>query len=226
MAITTIKIDARAGLKKLKQLGSELSKQQIRNITSMSLNKAITSSKTEAKKSITDLYNLKSSYVDKKLFSLKASKYNLTAQLNADHKPVSLASFPLKFKSITIAYNLNSKKGRSKGNAVKRSVGQVSVQIFKDGPYKTINTAFAPGVVKSRDPGVIQATTPAIFARGKRGKPDFQFGKSRYPIDTLSSVSVATAALNDKNKPRIEKKANEVLTNEFSRLMKNALNKL
>jgi hypothetical protein len=223
-----IKIDAKPAFQKLKELSNQLSKQKIASIATMSLNRAAKSARTEAKRSIAAIYNIKPSLVDNSdtrrgLSILPATKSTLTAEVKAGHKPIALSNFPVKFQSKTIAYNLSSKPGKSKGKAVKRSIGEVFVAI-KKGDYKAINTAFVPGVVKHT--GGSQITTPAIFARGKRGKPTFSFGKSRYPIDTLSSVSVYSAVLNDGVNEKMKKKADDVLNAEIERNIKRLIQKL
>jgi hypothetical protein len=204
IAIKVKKLDT----KELDTLKKQLSKSQVANATRMALNDSIRKGKTETKRSITEMYNIKPSLIDysdrKKGLSTKlATKSNLSAEVDAGHIPISLSEANPQFKSVVVASQVKYKNGKAKkGKNVKRSVGQISIEIIK-GQRKIISSAFAIGIGTNATTGK-QFTTPAIFARGKRGKPTFQFGKSRYPIDSLSTVSIATATLNVKAKEKVQ----------------------
>lgn len=225
---TSIHIDTRDAIKKIEAIQKKFSKQQLASVARISLNTAARKGKTEFRKSISELYNIKPSSINdadkKKGLSLKlATNSNLSAEVDAGHKPLSLANFPVKFKSITLGNRVKVKDGKfTKGKAIKRSIGQISVSILSN-KSKIIPSAFIPGIVKH---STGQIATPAIFARGKRGKPNFSFSKKRYPIDTISSVSIATAALNKKERQRIENAANESLSKETDRQINRLLNQL
>jgi hypothetical protein len=49
-------------------------------------------------------------------------------------------------------------------------------------------------VGKGEGNGRISIGGALVFARGKQGKPGFEFAKPRLPIGAINSVSVASAA--------------------------------
>jgi len=226
-----IHIDTRDADRKLKELSGKLSQKQIIVVTRMSMNRAIKKGKTEIKKSILSLYNIKSSRIDdsnrKKGLSVKLSQgNNLSAEVDAGHVPVNLSETKVKFKGVEVARGISFKNGQlKKGRSYKRSISTIAVQVLKAGPIKTINSAFTIGIATHYKTGN-QFTTPAVFARGKRGKPDFKFGKSRYPIDSLSTVSVATAAFNTKAQEMVQPVVSEMYETEMVRNMNRLINSL
>lgn len=220
-----IKLDIKDGMHELDKLMKKLSSKQITDAARMALNEAARKGKVEVKNAITSIYNIKPSRITdsnkKKGLSIKhATNKNLTAEIDAGHTPTQLSDANPKFKSIAIAQSVKFKDGKaSKGKLNKRSASQISVEIVK-GQRKTLATAFIPGRVTQ---GSTQTLTPLIFARGKKGKPTFKFGKSRYPIDTLSSISVATAATNvnakEKYQPVVEAYMNKRFVHHIQRMV-------
>lgn len=226
-----IKIDVRKeSTKALNDLKKQLSKQQVASATRMALNDSIRKGKTETKRSISAIYNIKPSRIDdrdkKKGLSTKlATNTNLSAEVDAGHVPINLSEANPKFKGVTVATSVKHKKGKaSKGKNIKRSTGQISIEVIR-GQRKIISSAFTIGIATHAKTGK-QFTTSAIFARGKRGKPTFAFGKKRYPIDSLSTVSVATAALNVRAKEKVQPIVSAFYQNSMERQLQRQLKKI
>jgi hypothetical protein len=219
-----IHVDTREADKKLKALSKQLSAKQIISVTRMSMNRAVKKGKTEIKRSILGLYNIKSSRIDnsdrKKGLSVKLAQGNkLSAEVDAGHTPVNLSETKVKFKGVEVARGVSFKNGKAaKGKSYKRSVSSIAVQVLKAGPMKIVSTAFTIGIATSKKGN--QFTTPAIFARGTRGKPAFQFGKKRLPIGSLSTVSVATASLNVRAQQHVQPVVSKMYEDEMQRNMK------
>lgn len=161
----------------------------------MAMNEAVRKGKTEIKRSITDLYNIKASKVTdsnkNKGLSLKlATNKNLRAEVDAGHIPINVSNFKIKdlkvesSRDFAFASNVKSKKTKTvKLAKVFRNAG-VEVEI-KKGEKKVLATAFR-----------IEKFGNAVFARGKKQKLGFAFAKPRMPIDSISTISIATAAQN------------------------------
>jgi hypothetical protein len=221
-----IKIDLRDGMHVLNELMKKLSPKQIADASRMALNEAARKGKTEVKNAILSVYNIKPSRITdsnrKKGLSIKpATNRDLTAEIDAGHLPTQLADANIKFKGTAIAQGIKIKDGKvKKGNFSKRSKSSVSVEV-KKGDRKTLGSAFVPGTATA---GGTQMLTPLIFSRGKKGKPTFQFAKPRYPIDTLSSISVATAATNvnakDKYEPTVRAYMQQRFVHHIQRMIK------
>jgi hypothetical protein len=217
-----IQIDAREANAELERLKNKLSPGKIASATRMALNESIRKGKTQISKAVREVYNIKPSLLNdpnkKKGLSLKlASNNNLSAEVDAGHTPLGLENMAPQYSGTTVANKINFKNGKAKkGGAIKRSTGQISIEVIK-GQRKTLGSAFAPGLVK----GGSQATNK-LFARGKKGKPGFEFAKPRNPIDTISSISVATAAMNSKSAEKYDKTVQETLTNRSIHHLKRA----
>lgn len=216
--------------KEIDNLKKRLSKSKIASATRMALNDSIRKGKTETKRAIVGIYNFKPSRIDdrdrKKGLSLKlATNSNLSAEVDAGHVPINLSEASPKYKGITVANQVKYKKGKAqKGKAFKRSTGQISVEVLK-GQRKVIGSAFTIGIGTNAKSGN-QFATSAIFARGKRGKPKFSFGKKRYPIDSLSMPSVATAALNVHAKEKVQPIVTEFYQKSMQRQLERQLEKV
>jgi hypothetical protein len=226
-----IKIDVRKqDIEGLKDLKKQLSKPQVASATRMALNDSIRKGKTETKKAITAIYNIKPSRIDdsskKKGLSLKlATNSSLSAEVDAGHVPVNLSETKVSYKGVVVAMQVKYKNGQAKkGKSFKRSTSAISVQVRKDEGAKVINTAFTIGSATHAKTGN-QFATSAIFARGKKGKPVFSFGKSRYPIDSLSTVSVATAALNVKAKEKVQPVVSAFYKKDIQKQMQRLIDK-
>lgn len=225
-------IDTKQADATMDKFRKSLSVEQIAKASRMALNDSIRKGKVEMRKAITSVYNLKAATVNninsKKGLSVKLStNKKLEAVVNAGHQPVNLSSLSVKFKSKQIGSQISyQKNGKQKRTAAKRSIGVISVEVLKGAGYKPINTAFSPGVVSV--PGKSQAFTKAIFARGKKGSPTFMFGKDRMPIDSITSVSVATAAYNTTAQqqviPTISATYEKELTRQLNRLVNETSN--
>jgi hypothetical protein len=222
-----IKVDVRQANRELEKLKKQVSSKQVASATKMALNDGVRKGKTEVKKSISSLYNISSSRIDdgnkKKGLSLKlATNDHLMAEVDAGHIPVNLSEASAKFKGETVATKVSFRGGKAKkGKAIKRSLGKISVEVIK-GERKELETAFTIGRATHAATGQ-QFTTTAIFARGKKGKPDFKFGKSRLPIDSMSTVSVATAALNTDAQTKVQPIVNQHVTNRMIHHLKRAI---
>lgn len=194
-----IKIEANEEL--FNQATQKLSPSQIAGAMRMAINESLTKGRTMVRRSLQDAYNIKTARVndEKKGLSLKkATNKDLTGQINASHTPIAIKDMNPKFKGVAIAQQVSFKNGRAKkGKILRRSTSQISIEVIK-GQRKTIDSAFTIARGTNASNGQ-QFGTPAIFARGKRGKPDFKFSKSRLPIDSLSTVSVGTAATNKRS---------------------------
>ncbi len=201
------------------RMKDKLSAGKIKRALRMALNDAVIKGKTMVRRSITEVYNIKAARVNdnnsrKGLSLKKATDSDLSAQINAGHTPLKLADMDPKYSGSVIAQQVSFRGGSSrKGKTVKRSTSAISVEVIK-GQRKTIASAFTIGVAKNAATGQQFATT-AIFARGKRGKPGFEFAKPRMPIDTISSVSVGTAATNTKSVEKYQDELNHYANKRF-----------
>lgn len=169
---------------------------QIDVATRMALNEAVKKGKTEVKKSITEVYNIKPGSITdsnrKKGLSIKsATNKNLRAEVDAGHTPVNIGSLS-KVKQVkqevgqNVAFASNVKTKKTKTVKLARIFKGGGIQFeLKKGSVKTLPSAFRVGKLNN-----------AVFARGKKKKIGFQFDKPRMPIDSVSTISVATAALN------------------------------
>ncbi|MGZ5302527.1 MAG: hypothetical protein ACXWDO_00295, partial [Bacteroidia bacterium] len=184
-------------------------------------------------KSILSLYNIKSSRIDdrdaKKGLSVKlATGSKLSAEVDAGHIPVNLVNVAgIKTtreevgRKVSFASSIKTRKTRSvKGGKVYRTA--ISVEITK-GTRTTLRTAFIVNKFKSQGGSTVNIAGGAIFARGKRGKPTFEHGRSRMPIDSLSTVSVSTAANNTKAQENVMPVVSSVYVKELERQLKRRL---
>lgn len=207
-----ITIDTKEAISKLDNLRQQLSEAQISASMRMAMNDATRWGKTRVKDAIREVYNIKSQRITdnspkKGLSILLATNSNLTAKINAGHIPANLSS---------IQGTRLTKKG-------------VSVEV-KKGQRKPIQSAFRLFTQKGAKGAVsfqAEGSKAVIFARGKYGKPSFIFQKARKPIASMSSVSVATAALNTNAIKRYEPKVSQYyekrLIHQLERAIDNAV---
>lgn len=194
-----IRISLQQAIREISKAEKEFGEQKVHAAVRQALNEGIRKGRTEVRRSIQSLYNIKASRINdsdkRKGLSLRlATNKNLEADLDAGHVPITLSDTSVSYKGDVVAVSFKRNKSGKITNKknIKRSTGIITVEIIK-GQSKTIPSAFTIGV--SSGATGIQSATSAIFARGKRGKPDFQFGKDRLPIDVISTVSVATAVI-------------------------------
>lgn len=162
----------------------------------MAMNEAVRKGRTEVKKSITEFYNIKPGTVTdsnkKKGLSLKlATDKNLRAEVDAGHVPINISSLSkvkdLKVESareFAFATNVKTKKTKVVKLARIFKGGGIQVEV-KKGEKKVLPSAFR-----------VEKFNNAVFARGKKNKIGFAFAKPRMPIDSISTLSIATAAQN------------------------------
>lgn len=195
-----------------------LSSSQIATAMRMAINEGLVKGRTEVRRGTQEIYNFKASILNDRQTGLqikKATNDHLSGEIGVGHKPISIKEANPQFKAVTIGQRFSrGKNGKVRaGAAIKRSVGQITVEVIK-GKRKAINTAFAPGRATNSKTGQ-QSFTTAIFARGMRGKPGFKFGKGRMPIDSITTVSPGTAATNDRSLKRYEGAVNDYAQKRF-----------
>ena len=204
--MNNIEIDARDAISKLKHLQSQLTQREVASATRIAMNDATRWGKTRVKDAIRTQYNLKPGRITdsnpKKGLSLSlATTDNLTARIKAGHTPANLGSFT----------GTRFPKGRG-----------VSIEI-KRGQRKTIASGFRLKVSSGVQGASGTGDKAVAFARGRYGKPGFQFGKARKPISALSSISVATAAANTnaikKYEPAVSQRFQEQLVRQLNRMI-------
>lgn len=212
-----MQVKVEANTEVLTRAKEKLSSMQIITAMRMAINEGLTKGKTLVRRGTQETYNIKTAVLndDKKgIFVKRATNASLTGYINASHIPLSLKEADPKFQGATIAQHVKIKNGKArKGKTIKRSVSFVSVEVIK-GQRKILGSAFVPGVVTHGTSGM-QFGTTAIFARGKRGKPGFQFAKPRYPIDSLSTVSPGTATTNKRSLDIYNQPVNEYAQQRF-----------
>ncbi len=173
--------------------------------TRMAMNDAAKYGRTRVKDAIRDIYTMKPSRIldsneERGLKFRPASNNNLVAKITAGHRPANLASF---------TGNRFNKRG-------------ISVQI-KKGSNKQIGSVFKLKASKGISGAAAVGNTSVAFARGLYGKPKFQFKRERKPINTLTSVSTATAALNskaiEKYEPIVSQRYQQELVRQLKRLL-------
>jgi hypothetical protein len=228
-----IKVDISKATKELKKLKKKLSHKEVAIATRMALNESIRKGRTEVKEAILAVYNLKSSRIldadRKKGLSLRlAQGNNLSAELDAGHVPANLASFN-NVKQVqqevgqNIAFASKLKSRKTKVVKLARIFQGAGIQVeVKKGTTKIISSAFTLGsFTNAKSKQTVAIPGKAIFARGKKGKPTFKFAKPRMPIDSISAVSVATAAQNvnaqDKYAPVVEQHLNVRMLHHLKR---------
>src|SRR3954462_12715733 len=106
-----IRVETKKATDNLKHLKDQLSQKEIAKATRMAINDSIRKGKTQVKSAITEIYNIKSSRIidadRKKGLSVKAATdSNLTGELIAGHKPVSLSETKVSFKGKTVAQQI------------------------------------------------------------------------------------------------------------------------
>ena len=201
------------------RMKEKLSESQIKQALRMSLNDAVVKGRTMVRRSVQEAYNIKASRFSesdgKKGLSLKkATNDSLSSQINAGHIPLPLSDMSPKYSGSAVAQQVKYSKGKARaGKTIKRSTSPITVEVIK-GQRKVIGSAFTIGIGKHNSTGQQFATT-AIFARGKKGKPGFEFSKPRYPIDSISSVSIGTAATNTKSLTKYDNELNEYASKRF-----------
>jgi hypothetical protein len=212
-----MQVKVEANTEVLTRAKEKLSSMQIVVAMRMAINEGLTKGRTLVRRGTQETYNIKTSVLNdekKGIFIKRATKSNLTGYINASHKPLSLKEADPKFQGNTIAQHVTFKNGKArKGKAIKRSVSFVTVEVIK-GRRKVLGSAFVPGVVSHGTSGM-QFGTTAIFARGKKGKPGFQFAKPRYPIDSLSTVSTGTATTNKRSLDIYNQPVNDYVQQRF-----------
>lgn len=225
-----IQISVGPAAERLKKLRRDLSDNEVKTAAKLALNDAARTGKTLVRKGIMDVYNIKRSRIEdsnrKKGLSIAfANNNHLEAKVNAGHIPVNLINIDGN-KTETRSYTELKKsvkwKGRKgskqrevklkKKGAVVKGAG-ISVEVVK-GERKLINSAFTIGrfTKKGRSYSI---PGKAVFARGKRQKVGFSFGKERMPIDAMGNISVAAAATNIKTAPKYQDKVNETAGKRF-----------
>ena len=221
----------------LKPLLEQLKPSQIATVQTMALNRAVKKGRTEIKRAIQAVYTFSSSQIDNKdpdkgLSVRIATKNNLEAVVVAGHKPRNLSAGTIKFKSVIVGHtfqrasSLKTKKEKTFRQAVKTQFIEAEVTKGK----KTIfQSAFVLGVNKGQKGASKVGENKAIFARGKHNKGvGFAFaGKmnnASKPIDSIKTLSMATAAQNAGVENTYAPLVQDFATNEFERLIKARIN--
>jgi hypothetical protein len=216
--------------KAIKEAEQQYSRSKVAGAIRMALNDTARTGKVAVRKSIQDLFNIKNSRINdtnpKKGLSVSfATNNKLEAEIRAGHIPVNLINITgvkLEAQQTGQEFSYASTIKRRKTKAVKGkktySGRGISLEIFK-GDRKNIPTAFTVGKFRHFKSGsAVSIPSTAVFARGQKGKPGFQFGKARMPIDSLSTVSIGTASINSKAQDKYGDKVN---TYCLQRLLKN-----
>lgn len=185
----------------------------------MAINDGARRGRVMVRKGIQDVYNIKSARINdpnkKKGLSVQfAQSGNLKATISAGWMPVNLVNVQgskleasqvgseIAFSS-RIRYNKKTGAvipGRTTSRRIRKiySGGGISVEIRK-GSRKTISSAFTIGRFHHYKTGAsVSIPGGAVFARGKKGTPAFQFGKKRMPIDSIATISVHRASVDSK----------------------------
>lgn len=211
-----------------KRAKEKLSPSQIAGAMRMAMNDSVRKGRTMVRRAVQSGYNIQANVINdkspKKGLSIKfASGRDLSAEIRAGHTPLSIKDANPRFTGVQVASKVSYKGGKAKkGKALRRSTSQISIEIIK-GQRKTLASAFTIGVGQHNG-GTGQFGTGQIFARGKKGKPGFVFAKPRYSIDSISTISVATAAANDRSLdqygPEVNQHAQQRFIHHIERLIK------
>lgn len=196
-----IQVDQK-GFEKLKK---QLSKSETEKAMRMAVNDAALRGRTLIRSSISEVYNIKNSRIndparEKGLSVKKATNSDLRSMVYAGHIPVNLINISgVKLESAEVSQSFRYTKGAKrkliKGKRNFRG-GGISLEIVK-GERKKINSAFVIGKFRHYRGGKsVSIPSSAVFARGQKGKVGFEFAKPRMPIDSISTISIATAATN------------------------------
>lgn len=216
--------------KAIKEAERQYSPSKVAGAVRMALNDTARTGKVAVRKAVQDLYNIKNTRINdtnpkKGLTVSFATNKKLEAEIRAGHIPVNLINIigvKLEAQQVGQEFSFASTIKRRKTKVVKGKKlygGRgISLEIFK-GDRKNIPTAFTVGKFRHYKSGsAVSIPSTAVFARGKKGSPRFEFGKQRMPIDSLSTVSVMTAATNSKAQDKYGDKVNSYC---LDRLIKN-----
>lgn len=150
-------------------LQGQVSNSRIETAARMALNDTLRWSRTQIRRSIQETHNIKPARLND-----KSSKKGLVA---------ILASNTILEGKITAGHQPISLLSM---NGVRKTKAGVSVEVIK-GIRKLLPGAF-----------MLTKFGRLVFERGQYKKAGFQFSKDRNPIDSIKTVSVATAAMNAK----------------------------
>lgn len=181
-----IQVDVSQAVKALKY-NFPLSTEAQRNIAiSRAINRSINMGKTSADREIRKVFNMKKADIMGKLKVSKSYPSKLTAKVNADYKPLSIARF------VVNAGGLSSPDPDV----------LVEVEIRK-GFIKTLPR----GNFWRRNPNGLN---PLVFFRGKYSGNTQVQSKQRYPMQVTRTASVGGAGVNDQVQQAMSKRIEEV----------------
>lgn len=210
-------------------LTRNLSASQVMRTQQMVINRAAKKGRTEIRKAIQTRYTFPTNeiYNTDPLKGLNvelATGNNPEAKVLAGHIPRNLSANTIRFKSMTVGHrfatasNIKTRKQRTFREAIKKYY--VESEIVK-GQKTVFHSAFMLGVRHGKKGTDNTSSRKTIFARGKRGSTAFKFSTdfARKPIDSISGMSIATAA----NNTRIQQMFGDVTTdfarNEYRRML-------
>lgn len=207
----------------LRRLAEGLSDKQLRVADTRAINVAIRKANTQYRREIRDQYNL--TYADTKGIPVptRATYSTLEGSLAGNTKPISLSRFNARFFGRYSVSSIKSKKGKLQqtGRAkAKRDGGKSGVEFeIHRGQKKRLPSAF---MIDSNKGGL----SMQVWARGKYSGNTFNWGRPRYPIEALKTVSPFGAMTREAIRDEIEVTAMDDMAKEFARQVELALNKI
>lgn len=164
----------------LDNVRKKLDPQIARRAIVRSLDRTVSSAKTEASSTLRDKYNIKKSDLDPKMSVMKASHTNLAAYLTLTGEPISL----MRFNPVQVRGGIRTfiKQGMAQSRTRGRATGGVRIEIIKS-KTKTRRRAFM---------GIGKHGVPLVFERIKGSKSPERFYKSGKPKEKLRALKVVT----------------------------------
>jgi hypothetical protein len=222
-----IKIDTRLATTALAELTAQLTASEVRKANARAINHTLAKARTAASQEIRSVYNMKAADAKKAMSIRKANVNEQYGELKASSSTTPLSRFnprqttPSGVTTSRTAQGWKSSKGRPR----KTNTG-VTVSIFK-GKRVRLPSAFM--VFSAGIKGVVMARgryQDQAFAfrrgRGSRLKPT----GSDTPISSLQSVSVFSAAINDKVQQRMSPKIGSDFTERMAHELRFMISKL
>lgn len=202
----SINIDVKDATSKLNRLGKQLSKSVVNTALSRTINRTLTTGRTQASRDIRSNYRIKKSDLDRKLKVYKASKVNLHGRINAYGVPISLNYFRPLQRKLGTSVNVSGKR-------------------------RMIKHAFIAAMPPRDVTGRLQGPgRKAVFMRSKKGYNgsgiEYTPG-GRLPITKLVTLSEGAMFANpdviEKTEAKIQSTFNSRFDHELNYLLRNAI---
>lgn len=227
-------IDARPAISEMKRKFGDISEPLLKRAISRSMNESVRQGRTIVKRSITDVYAIKSSYLKNTMMPIgNSTPSNLTSKLLISSNNIPISQFKAVKKGRTVigrefSYASNIKTKKVKAFRGKNIYGEgVSFEIIK-GQRSFIRGAF----IRDGKYGLSVLHRAYLSGRSAYKSGQFQFRNKRIskgsdtPIAQLYTLSPFTAAVSKKVITKAEDKVKNAFSSRLSYHLSQAVNKL